>query len=196
MKLLDDSRRCASFRANAKQVFRVRPLRLRSGTGRRKTGGCRRSVMKSPRFLRTLALTSVVEQRRRCQSTLVEPAIMLRGVGRIYPSGSERVTAIHGVDLVIYPHEAVAITGPSGSGKTTLLNLVAGLDRPTSGEISVLGHFLNSLSEGELTAFRAKSIGLVFQDPHLLAGLSALENVAVARLPLGKRSQLLTAATH
>jgi len=125
---------------------------------------------------------------------LPEPAIEIQGVGREYPSGAERVSALRDVDLIIYPGEAVAITGPSGSGKTTLLNLVAGLDHGSSGQVIVLGQKLNELSERRLTAFRAKHIGLVFQDPHLLPGLSAVENVAVARLPWGKRSQLMSEA--
>lgn len=123
-----------------------------------------------------------------------EPAIELQGVGREYPSGAERVSALRDIDLIIYPGEAVAITGPSGSGKTTLLNLVAGLDHGSSGQVIVLGQKLTELSEGRLTAFRAKHIGLVFQDPHLLPGLSAVENVAVARLPWGKRSELMSEA--
>jgi len=86
--------------------------------------------------------------------------------------------------------EIVALTGPSGSGKTTLLNVIAGLDRPTQGEVTVLGQRLNELTEKALTRFRAQSLGLVFQDPHLLPGLTALENVIVARLPWASRSEL------
>jgi len=125
---------------------------------------------------------------------LREPAIELSGVGREYPSGAERVSALRDVDLIIYPGEAVAITGPSGSGKTTLLNLVAGLEHTSSGQVRVLGQDFSGLSEGKLTAFRAKHIGLVFQDPHLLPGLSAVENVAVARLPWARRSELMSEA--
>jgi len=130
----------------------------------------------------------------RSPNVLREPAIELRNVARVYPSGTEHVAALHDVDLTVHPGESVAITGISGSGKTTLLNLIAGLDQPTSGEIRVLGQNLGELSEGKLTAFRAKSIGLVFQDPHLLPGLSAVENVALARLPWGKRSELMKEA--
>jgi putative ABC transport system ATP-binding protein len=92
--------------------------------------------------------------------------------------------------LAIATGESVAFVGPSGSGKTTLLNLIAGLDQASHGEVVVLGYRLNDLSEGELTAFRADKLGLVFQEAHLLAGLSALENVIVARLPWESRSML------
>jgi putative ABC transport system ATP-binding protein len=117
-------------------------------------------------------------------------AIHLDGISRAYPSGTEQVWALREVSLSIAKGETVAITGPSGSGKTTLLNLVAGLDRPTEGNVTVLGQRLNGLSESGLTAFRARSLGLVFQEPHLLPGLTALENVIVARLPWQRRRSL------
>ena len=119
-----------------------------------------------------------------------EPAVMVSAVTRTFQSGGEEVRALEGVSLSVLPAETVAITGPSGSGKTTLLNLIAGLDRPTSGTVTVLGQDLSSLKERELTAFRARSLGIVFQDPHLLPGLTALENVIAARLPWERRRVL------
>jgi putative ABC transport system ATP-binding protein len=119
-----------------------------------------------------------------------ELAVMVSAVTRTFQSGGEEVRALEGVSLSVLPAETVAITGPSGSGKTTLLNLIAGLDRPTSGTVTVLGQDLSSLKERELTAFRARSLGIVFQDPHLLPGLTALENVIAARLPWERRRVL------
>ncbi len=118
------------------------------------------------------------------------PAIALEGVSRTYASGTDLVHALTGVDLQVARGEAVAITGPSGSGKTTLLNLVAGLDRPTDGTIIVLGTRIDGASERELAEFRARHVGLVFQDPHLLSGLTALENLVAARLPFGHWREL------
>jgi ABC-type lipoprotein export system ATPase subunit len=121
--------------------------------------------------------------RREIEASGGAPAIDLRAVGRVYPSGGGELVALRHVDLRVDEGESLAVTGPSGSGKTTLLNLIAGLDRPSVGEVRVLGRLLNHAREAELTAFRAGAIGLVFQDPHLLPGLTALENVIAARLP-------------
>jgi putative ABC transport system ATP-binding protein len=100
------------------------------------------------------------------------------------------VTALDDISFRVSQRETVAVMGPSGSGKTTLLNLIGGLDHPTHGSVATLGLRLNDLSERELTAFRAHLIGLVFQDPHLLPGLSALENVVAARIPWQARREL------
>lgn len=118
------------------------------------------------------------------------PAIELRAVGRQYRTPAGEVWALRGISLVVGRGEAVAVTGPSGSGKTTLLNLVAGLDTPTEGEVLVLGESISGASDGKRTAFRARNLGLVFQDPHLLPGLSALDNLIVARLPFEHRRAL------
>jgi putative ABC transport system ATP-binding protein len=117
-------------------------------------------------------------------------AVELRSVSRAYDIPGAEVLALRDITLEIPRGQAVAITGPSGSGKTTLLNLIAGLDRPTSGEVIPLGRALGGLRERQLTAFRASAVGLVFQDPHLLPGLTALENVVLARLPWGSRRVL------
>src|SRR5262245_56389740 len=106
-----------------------------------------------------------------------EVVVAMSHVARVYPSGGKTVIALDDITLQVSQRETVAIMGPSGSGKTTLLHLIGGLDRPTRGDVSTLGHDLNTLSERGLTAFRAHELGLVFQDPHLLPGLSALENV-------------------
>jgi len=81
------------------------------------------------------------------------------------------------VDLTVSAGEAVAVMGPSGSGKSTLLNLVAGLDRPTSGSVEVAGTVLDQLSESGLSRFRRQHVGIVFQFFHLLDDLSARDNV-------------------
>src|ERR1700759_1104196 len=85
--------------------------------------------------------------------------------------------ALDAVDLAARGGEAVAVMGPSGSGKSTLLNLVAGLDRPTSGRIEVAGTTLNGLSEKALARFRRATVGIVFQFFHLLDDLTARDNV-------------------
>jgi putative ABC transport system ATP-binding protein len=107
--------------------------------------------------------------------------IDLRDVSRIYRRGADEVHALEGVTLQIPAARFVALMGPSGSGKSTLLNLLAGLDRPTRGEVIVAGERLNDLSEDELAAFRARHVGFVFQFFNLIPVLSAQENV---ELPL------------
>jgi putative ABC transport system ATP-binding protein len=98
----------------------------------------------------------------------------------ITPSG-DTLDILQGVDLQVKHGEAVAIVGESGSGKTTLLSLLAGLDQPSAGSIGLLGNSLDGLDEEDLAALRRKDIGFVFQQFHLVPGMSALENV---RLPL------------
>ncbi len=105
--------------------------------------------------------------------------IELRGVSKTVPSGTGTLTILHPVDLTIPAGRVAAITGPSGSGKSTLLGLIAGLDAPSTGRISVDGIDITTLGEDALAALRGRRIGFVFQFFHLLPSLTALENVLV-----------------
>lgn len=106
--------------------------------------------------------------------------VEVRSASRTYRSGRTTVVALENANLTLTAGDAVAVVGRSGAGKTTLLNLIGGLDRPTSGEVRVLGRDLTQLTERRLTRFRASSVGMVFQDSYLLPGLTALENVTAA----------------
>jgi lipoprotein-releasing system ATP-binding protein len=108
-----------------------------------------------------------------------DPVLELRGV--IKEFGDAVVTRVlHGIDMRIEPGEFVAMIGPSGSGKSTVLNLVGLLDRPTAGEVWVLGERSDLLDDDGLTQLRARSLGFVFQFHHLIGALSAAENVMMA----------------
>jgi putative ABC transport system ATP-binding protein len=122
------------------------------------------------------------------------PAVELVDVDRDYQAPGGPVRALRGITLRIDHGAFLAVRGPSGSGKTTLLNLITGLDRPTKGEVFTLGEPLHQLRERRLTAFRARNVGLVFQDPHLLPGLTALENVVVSKLTRRPRRELVKEA--
>ncbi len=106
-----------------------------------------------------------------------EPIVLARGLERTFKTGVHEVRALRGVDLEIGDREFVALVGPSGSGKTTLLNLLGALDRPSKGELVVLGHHLDRLSAHERADVRLHSIGFVFQAYNLVPVLTALENV-------------------
>jgi ABC-type lipoprotein export system ATPase subunit len=120
----------------------------------------------------------------------IPDAVRISELTRSYAGRPTSLVALDSITLTIAAGESVAVVGPSGSGKTTLLNLLSGLDRPTSGYIEILGHKLNRMSEGALTTFRSRNVGLVFQESYLLAGLTALENVMVGRLPKMPRRRL------
>ncbi|GLQ53802.1 ABC transporter ATP-binding protein [Devosia nitrariae] len=120
------------------------------------------------------------------------PVVELRGVAKIYDVPAGRFTALDGVNLEIASGEFVAVVGKSGSGKTTLLNLLAGIDRPTKGEVIVAGTSMGALSESRLAEWRGRNVGLVFQFFQLLPTLTVVENVALPmdfaeRIPRAKR---------
>lgn len=112
-------------------------------------------------------------------STGRETVIRVKGLYKIYKVGDTRVRALNGVDFQIHKGEFCAIVGASGSGKSTLLNMLAGLEKPTKGEIIIAGEHMEKKSENELVAFRRKHIGFIFQSFNLLPTMNAVENVAL-----------------
>ena len=116
------------------------------------------------------------------------PVIELRGVERQF--GAAVVTRVlHGIDLRVTRGELAALTGPSGSGKSTLLHLMGLLDRPSSGQVLVLGQDTGELSDEERTRLRGRSIGFIFQFHHLLPAFTALENVMIPAMADAGRAE-------
>jgi putative ABC transport system ATP-binding protein len=107
--------------------------------------------------------------------------VEIRGVSKVYERGKQKIEVLHHIDFAIPEGDFLALMGPSGSGKTTLLNMIAGLDIPTEGSITVAGQRIDRLSSGKLARWRAAHVGFVFQFYNLLPMLSAQKNV---ELPL------------
>ncbi|MDL2215558.1 ABC transporter ATP-binding protein [Ruminococcaceae bacterium OttesenSCG-928-N02] len=107
------------------------------------------------------------------------PIIRVANLRKVYKIGKERVVALNNIDLVIEEGEVVSIVGPSGSGKSTLLNQLAGLEKPTRGEVFIGKNNITKMNENELATFRQKYLGFVFQSYNLLPALTAAENVAL-----------------
>ena len=103
--------------------------------------------------------------------------ISLHQVNKTYETPAGKFSALRDIDLQIQPGEFVGVVGKSGSGKSTLLNMVAGIDRPTSGMVSVAGTTIHGLSENKLAVWRGRNVGFVFQFFQLLPTLTAVENV-------------------
>jgi len=126
-------------------------------------------------------------------STLIE----VENLYKSYRRDSLEIPVLRNISLTIHEGEFVAFMGPSGSGKTTLLNLIAGIDKPTSGRISVAGTAVTELNESELAVWRARTVGFIFQFYNLIPVLTALENVELPLLltPLSKKERRAHAQT-
>lgn len=114
--------------------------------------------------------------------------IKAKELSKIYGSGENKVIALDRVDMEIRSGDFISIMGPSGSGKSTLLHLLSGLDHPTSGSLTYDGKDLYRLSDKELSAFRRKRIGFIFQQFNLLPVLTAQENIAMPMLLDGRQA--------
>lgn len=117
---------------------------------------------------------------------MLEKVIEVKDLYKLYRVGDSVVRALNGVRFDIYKGEFCAIVGTSGSGKSTLLNMLAGLERPTKGEVIISGQHMEQLKEDELVRFRRENVGFIFQSFHLIQTMNALENVA---LPLSFRGE-------
>jgi putative ABC transport system ATP-binding protein len=131
------------------------------------------------------------------RATADGPMVDVVGVRKVYRRDSLEIPVLDGINLRVPEGEFVALMGPSGSGKTTLLNLIAGIDRPTSGQVIVAGTDVAQLSESALAAWRSHSVGFIFQFYNLIPVLSAAENVELPLLltRLSKRERRERALT-
>ncbi len=121
------------------------------------------------------------------------PLVLLEDVALTLASAAGPVDILRGVSLAIAPGETVALLGPSGSGKSSLLMVLAGLERPSRGRVTLAGHDLGTLDENALARLRRSHIGIVFQSFHLLPTMTALENVAIPLELAGERDALAAA---
>ncbi|HEX5576912.1 MAG TPA: ATP-binding cassette domain-containing protein, partial [Gemmatimonadaceae bacterium] len=125
---------------------------------------------------------------------MTTPIIQLDGVSKTYPAAAGSFTALRDVSLTIGTGEFVVVTGQSGSGKSTLLSLISGIDRATTGSVTVNGVAVHGLSERDMSPWRGRTVGIVFQFFQLLPTLSAVENVMLpmdfcSRWPSGERRE-------
>ena len=126
------------------------------------------------------------------------PVIQLAGIRKTYHKGDVAVTPLDGAELDVAEGEFLVLMGPSGSGKSTLLNLIAGIDRPTAGRVTIAGQDITGWTEDRLAVWRRRTIGYVFQQFNLMPVLTAAENVELPLLLLGlsadkRRRQVATA---
>ena len=107
------------------------------------------------------------------------PMIQVRNLHKVYSVGNNKVHALNGVSLDIFEGEFCAIVGTSGSGKSTMLNMLAGLEKPTKGQVVINGKHIETMNENQLVTFRRDHVGFIFQSFNLLPTMTALENVAL-----------------
>src|SRR5215468_8237418 len=124
---------------------------------------------------------------------LGDPLVVLDDVHLTLESAAGPVDILRGVSLEIAAGETVSLVGPSGSGKTSLIMVLSGIERPTSGRVSIDGRDLRALGEDALARLRRAAIGIVFQNFHLIPTMTALENVAIPLELAGRRDALDTA---
>jgi putative ABC transport system ATP-binding protein len=117
-------------------------------------------------------------------------ALTVTGLRKTFEAENAPVRALRGVDLIVEPGEFIAVMGPSGCGKSTLLNLVAGLDVPDEGQITVAGEAVTGRTEDDLARMRRKHMGIVFQFFNLLEGMTVLENVVLPSVIAGRRRKI------
>jgi ABC-type lipoprotein export system ATPase subunit len=122
-----------------------------------------------------------------------QPVIIAKALTRIYALGTTQVTGVNQIDLEVAAGELVVLKGNSGSGKSTLLSLLAGLDRPTTGQLTVADYDLNKINSAAITRFRREKVGMVFQSFNLLPTLNVLENICLPGLLAGRSNAQIQA---
>ena len=207
--------RCASARGccgcATRQPGRVRDRRRRGSLQARATGRARRRRVRgierpAGRLESRSPSARYIDgrQSREGDSALMtassEAMVKITGLEKSFTRGNEKLTVLEGLDLEIPEGSFQALMGPSGSGKSTLLNIIAGLDRATSGSVRVAGEDMSKLNDGELASFRARNIGFIFQSYNLMPVLTAAENVELplllTKLPRAERRKRAHTALH
>lgn len=152
--------------------------------------------MKDPRYLFIIKALVYLDYKS-AKGIFMKPIIKVEDLRKEYPVGDEKVVALDGVSFDIMPGEICCIFGASGSGKSTLLNQLAGLEKPTSGQVLIGGIPISKLSERDLAIFRQKYLGFIFQSYNLMDNMTAAENVALPLMfkGIGKRTAVASASS-